>query len=419
MPEPMLIFRHLGLAVLLGLLVGLQREHSEANRPGMRTFALITVLGTVSALLGQAYGGWVVAAGFVGLVAALLAPVFLLSREGQADPGITTDVAALVMYGVGALLVILPDAPAIPVAIGGGVAVLLQLKPELHTFAHRLGDQDLRAIMQFALITCVILPVVPNRAFDPFGVLNPREAWLMVVLIVGISLTGYILYKFVGERVGILVGSLLGGAISSTASTVAYARQVRSQLLDVPAAAVAIGIASAVVFVRILAEVAVVAPAMLSQLVLPSAALLIATAGPPLVVFLRTRSRPKPVTEPRNPSELGSALFFGATYLVVLFALAVAKRYVSPEYLYAVAAVSGLTDMDAITLSTARMFASEQPDPWILANGWRLIITGAMANLLFKILLAGFLGGGRLARYLVVVLAPAFILGALLVVAHP
>lgn len=417
--EPILVFRHLGLAVLLGLLVGLQREHSEVNRPGMRTFALITVLGTVTALLGEVYGGWVVAAGFLGVVGALLIPAILLANRGEVDPGITTDIAALVMYGVGALLVVLPEAPAIPVAIGGGVAVLLQLKPELHTFAHRLGDQDLRAIMQFALITCVILPVVPNRAFDPFGVLNPREAWLMVVLIVGISLSGYILYKFVGEQVGILVGSILGGAVSSTAATVAYARQVRSGLVPVRGAAVGIAIASAVVFVRILAEVAVVAPGMLPQLVLPCALLLLATTGPPLTLLLRNRMHHGPPTEPRNPSELGSALFFGATYLVVLFALAVAKRYVAPEYLYAVAVLSGLTDMDAITLSTARMFSTEGVESWIRANGWRLIVTASLANLFFKTLVAGLLGGVILGRYLLLVLGPALILGSFLVIIWP
>ncbi|MCS7237871.1 MAG: MgtC/SapB family protein [Thermoguttaceae bacterium] len=419
MPEPIIIFRHLGLAVVLGLLVGLQREHSEANRPGMRTFTLITVLGTVCALLGQVYGGWVVAAGLVGLAAALLLPPILLSRDREPDPGITTDIAAMVMYGVGALLVILPQAPAIPVAIGGGVAVLLQFKPELHTFAHKLGDQDLRAIMQFALITCVILPVVPNQAFDPFGVLNPREAWLMVVLIVGISLLGYILYKFVGEGAGILLGAILGGAISSTAATVAYARQARSGVLEPRGAAVAVGIASAVVFIRILAEVAAVAPEMLTKLLLPCAVLLISTAAPPIVLYLRAQRTNAAVVQPRNPSELSSALFFGATYLLVLFALAVAKRYIAPEYLYTVAVISGLTDMDAITLSTARMFLSEGSQSWIGIHGWRLIMTGALANLLFKVVLAGTLGGNQLLRLVTVLLAPALGIGLVLIIFLP
>lgn len=419
MPEATVIFRHLGLAALLGLLVGLQREHSEANRPGMRTFTLITVLGTVCALLAEVYGGWVVAAGLMGLVAALLLPPLILRAQHDPDPGITTDIAAMVMYGVGALLVILPEAPAIPVAIGGGVAVLLQLKPELHSFARRLGDQDLKAIMQFALITCVILPVVPNQAFDPFGVVNPREAWLMVVLIVGISLLGYILYKFVGEGAGTLLGGLLGGAVSSTATTVAFARQARTGLVEEKAAAVAVGIASAVVFIRIVAEVVAVAPGMLTKILLPCGVLLVGTAGPPLILQRRARSPSSASIEPRNPSELSSALFFGATYLIVLFALAVARQYIAPQYLYAVAAISGLTDMDAITLSTARMYLTEGPDSWIGDHGWRLIMTAALSNLVFKVLLAGALGGGKLLRYLALLLAPGFLLGLGLIIFLP
>ncbi len=415
MPEPDLIFRHLGLALVLGLLVGLQREHSEAGRPGMRTFTLITILGAVTALLAEAFGGWILAAGFLALVAALLLPVIILSRQEQADPGITTDIAALVMFGVGALLVVLPDAPAIPVAIGGGVAVLLQFKPELHGFAQRLGDQDLRAIMQFALITCVILPVVPDRAFDPYGVLNPRHAWLMVVLIVGISLAGYILYKFFGEKVGIILGGLLGGAVSSTATTVAHARQVRSGLKGAHGAAIAIGLANAMVFPRILVAVSVVAPAFAETLLVPCLMMTLLTLGPAVMGYLRFRPEGLQTVEQRNPSELRSALFFGGMYLAVSYALAVVRQLIAPEYLYLVAAVSGLTDMDAITLSTARMYILEEGG-WISQHGWRLLLTASLANLAFKCLISFVVGGGALARRLSWIFAIPFLGGIGLVI---
>ncbi len=416
MPEPNLIFRHLALALVLGLLVGLQRERSEIGRPGMRTFTLITILGTVTALLAEAFGGWILGAGFLALVAALLLPVIILSRQEQADPGITTDIAALVMFGVGALLVVLPDAPAIPVAIGGGVAVLLQFKPELHGFAQRLGDQDLRAIMQFALITCVILPVVPDRAFDPYGVLNPRHAWLMVVLIVGISLAGYILYKFFGEKVGIILGGLLGGAVSSTATTVAHARQVRSGLKGPHGAAIAIGLANAMVFPRILVAVSVVAPAFAEILLVPCLMMTLLTLAPAVMGYLRFRPDGLQTVEQRNPSELRSALFFGGMYLAVSYALAVVRQLIAPEYLYLVAAVSGLTDMDAITLSTARMYILEEGVGWISQHGWRLLLTASLANLAFKWLISYVLGGGALARRLSWIFAVPFLGGIGLVI---
>ena len=229
--EPM--FQQAGLALLLGLLVGLQREHAASGIAGMRTFPLIALLGTVAAGLAKQFGGWVVAAGFLG-IAALIAIHSPKALRRSTNGGTTTDVTMLLMYAVGALLVTGPIAVA--VAIGGAAAVLLQFKPELHGFAKRLGDQDLRAIMQFVLITCIILPLLPQRTIalwpdPPYGylnVFNPFEIWLMVVLIVGMNLGGYILYKFLGQDAGTLFGGILGGAISSTATTVSYARMVRN-----------------------------------------------------------------------------------------------------------------------------------------------------------------------------------------------
>ncbi len=257
-------FQQLAVSVLLGLLVGLQREHAASGIAGMRTFPLITLLGTLSAMLAEHFGGgWIVAAGLLGVVGITAVGHFI--RQGgkgvrsnlperpegccaqigpdpfspqDAHPGTTTDVAMLLMFAVGALVVIGPISVAM--AVGGGVAVLLQFKPELHGLARKLGDDDLRAIMQFVLITCIILPVLPNRNYGPGGVfhldaaaaaaldvLNPREIWLMVVLIVGLSLGGYISYKFFGRNAGILLGGILGGAVSSTATTVSYARGAR------------------------------------------------------------------------------------------------------------------------------------------------------------------------------------------------
>ena len=151
--------------------------------------------------------------------------------------GTTTDVAMLLMFAVGVFIVV--GSIPVAIAVGGGVAVLLQFKPELHRIAQRLGDEDLRAIMQFVLITCIILPVLPNHNYGPgrfihpgkpiaaLDVLNPWQIWLMVVLVVGLSLTGYIVYKFFGRNAGILLGGILGGAISSTATTVSYASDAR------------------------------------------------------------------------------------------------------------------------------------------------------------------------------------------------
>jgi len=392
------LFQKIGISLLLGLLVGLQRQHTTSDMPGLRTFPLITVLGTVLALLAESLGGWIVAAGLLGIVAVLVFPNLVRIRRQDPDPGTTTDVAVLLMFGVGALLAVLPEGQmGVPVAIGGGVAVLLQFKPEMHRFAERLGDQDLKAIMQFVLITCVILPVLPSRPYDVLGVpavFNPRETWWMVVLIVGMSLGAYIAYKFLGRDAGMALGGVLGGAISSTATTVSYARQARDDGVGHRAAAVVIMIASTVVFVRVLVEIAVVAPPeFLHSAAVPVVILLLLTLVPALVVGYRVRKQPGSMPEQKNPTQLKSALFFGGMYAVVLFALAAAKQRLDDRALYAVAGLSGLTDMDAITLSVARR---AHTDAWIAAEGWRLIIVGALSNLVFKAGLAAALGGRRL-----------------------
>jgi len=328
-----------------------------------------------------------------------------LLKIRQPDPtlGTTTDVAMLLMYAVGALLVVAPV--SVPVAVGGGVAILLQFKPELHAFAKRLGEGDLRAIMQFVLITCIILRVLPNETYGPLGVFNPFETWLMVVLIVGMSLGGYIVYKFLGRNAGILLGGLLGGSISSTATTVSYSRQARGDASAVRTAAIVIMIASTVVYVRVLIEIAVVtvaAPEFFYNAAAPVGILMGLTLLPALALWLRARRDPAPMPKQENPTQMKSAVVFGLMYALVLFALAAAERYVGQQGLFAVAALSGLTDMDAITLSTARMSLGEsEAAKQVAANGWRLVVIASLANLAFKSALAGSLGGWRLLGWIV------------------
>ena len=389
------LFEQLGISLMLGLLVGLQRQRTAPTLPGVRTFPLITLLGTLCGILAGAGGGWIVAAGLLGVVAVAASTQFVRLRQEGADLGTTTEVAMLVMFATGALLVVGPLQVAI--AIGGGVAVLLHLKPEMHRFAARLGDDDLKAIMQFVAITCIILPILPNRAYGPLGVLNPFETWLMVALVVGLSLGGYIAYKFFGRDAGILLGGLLGGAISSTATTVSYARQARSESVGVRPVSVVILIATAVSFFRVLVVVAIVGrdnTALLETVAGPLLILTVLSLAPALILWYRVRKGlpANPVHE--NPSQLKSAVLFGVLYSLVLFALAAAKRVAGGEALFLVAGLSGLTDMDAITISTARMSLG---DPQILRLGWQLIVVAGLANLISKTILAGLLGGRRLA----------------------
>ncbi|HYU34272.1 MAG TPA: MgtC/SapB family protein [Thermoanaerobaculia bacterium] len=392
-PDP---FLQLFVALGLGLLVGLQRERVDPAIGGIRTFALITVLGALAALLGRSFGGWVVAVGLLASAALVISGNLVRLGRGDADPGQTTEFSAVVMYCVGALVVMAPL--AVSVVLAGAVAVLLHLKEPLHRFVGRMGEQDLRAIMQLVLITLVILPILPDRPFGPYQVLNPYQVWLMVVLIVSLSLAGYVAFKLFGANAGSALAGLLGGLISSTATTVAYARRTRETSEGARLAALVITIASAVVFGRVLVEVAAVAPSYLIYIGPPIGAMLGLAAVISLVAWILGRDSNAEPPEPENPADLKSALVFGALYAGILLAVAFARDRFGTAGLYTVATLSGLTDMDAITLSTSRLVAGGRLDP---SMGWRAILLAGLSNLAFKAGIVAALGSrglfGRIA----------------------
>jgi uncharacterized membrane protein (DUF4010 family) len=223
--------------------------------------------------------------------------------------------------------------------------------------------------------------VLPNRTYGPFDVLNPRNIWWMVVLIVGINLGGYIAYKFLGQRAGITLGGVLGGLISSTATTVSYAKRAAAAPGAIGPAAIVIMIASTVVFARLLLEIATVAPAFLPTAAPWLTALLLLSAVSSFALWFRSDKNHEEMPEQENPSELKSALVFGLIYAVVLFVVASVKELYGSRGLYAVAALSGLTDVDAITLSTAQLVNTGRLNA---DDGWKLIVVAAISNLIFK-----------------------------------
>jgi uncharacterized membrane protein (DUF4010 family) len=384
-------FLQLAVALVLGLLVGLQRERTDSAIAGIRTFALITLLGTVAALLGKVFGGWVVAVGFLASAALVVSGNVVRMQSKEADPGQTTEFTALIMYGIGALVVIAPM--PIAVVLGGVVAVLLNLREPLHRFVGKMAEDDLRAIMQLALIALVILPVLPDRPMGPYDVLNPYQIWWMVVLIVGLSLAGYVGYKMFGAHGGAVVGGLLGGLISSTATTASYARRTREEPDSSRLAALVVVLAASVVFGRILVEIAAAAPRAFLALAPPIGTMLGVGAAISIGVWLGSRRNGSEPPKQANPAELKSALLFGAIYAAVLLAVAFARDRFGTAGLYTVAGLSGLTDVDAITLSTARLVEGGGLEP---STGWRAILIAALSNLVFKAGIVAVLGSRRL-----------------------
>ena len=388
-------FLNLATALGLGLLVGLQKERAASPLAGLKTFGLVSVAGAVAALVAQASTPWVIVGGLGAITALMVTGNMLMARRGDADPGQTTEVAAVVMFLVGALVVIGPREGAI--VIGATVAVLLHMREELKDWVGRLSDRDVRAIMQFVLISLVILPVLPDQEYGPYQVLNPRQIWLMVVLIVGINLAGYGAFRLMGSTAGTALAGILGGAISSTATTISYARSTRVDGDATPTAVVIVWVASSVVFVRLLLEIGAVAPTFLPVAAGPLLAMLAVFALLAAVVWRSATAPGESPLEPGNPTELKPAVVFGLLYAGVLFVVAAADDLLGDVGLYAAAVVSGLTDVDAITLSTSQLVGDGRLDP---DTGWRVVLIAVLSNMGFKLAMAVTLGSRTFARRL-------------------
>jgi uncharacterized membrane protein (DUF4010 family) len=401
------IFMDLAIALGLGLLVGLQKERVDSPLAGLRTFALVSIFGAVSALIAQNDVAWVVVAGVLSVTALMVMGNVLMMKQGNIDAGQTTEVAVVLTYLIGALTVYGPREVAI--VLGATTAMLLHLREELKGWVARLTDRDVRVIMQFVVVSLVILPILPDQTYGPYHVLNPRQIWWMVVLIVGLNLLGYAAFRLMGERAGTALAGVLGGVISSTATTMSYARLTKSRESATPVAVAVVWIASGVVFARILIEIGASAPGFLPTAAGPISVMLgvfVIIAG---VIWKSSTAPLDSPLEPDNPSELRPAIFFGVLYAVILFAIAASEDLLGSPGLFAAAAVSGLTDIDAITLSTSRLVTTDVIDAH---TGWRLILLASMSNMVFKLGVATMLGSRRMSRRLAALFLIAIAVGS-------
>lgn len=413
--EQQLAYKTIGIALALGALVGLQRGRAagqvgknSGHIAGLRTFPLITVLGAISAMLAPTLGIWMPAATLLGLVAMVISAEFIKSKE-EPDPGITTDISILIMFIVGTMLVALPELILIPIAVSIILAVLLASKSTLHGFAGKLDSKDVHAILQFAVITFIVFPVLPNEVLNLspgehliwLDVINPRRVWLMVVLVVGISLAGYVGYKALGSRAGAALAGCLGGAVSSTATTVSFAKRARVDRKGANVSALVILLASSVMYVRMGIEVAVIGPDFLGDALRPLYILFLASLVMAGAFWVQARHAMTDLPEQENPSEVKAALWFGLVFALVTIAVSAGKYYFDDSGVYIVAALSGTTTISAITLSMSQQVQDGVLSPEV---GWRVLVVASMGSMLFKTMLAGVLGGPRLFKRI----APAF-----------
>jgi uncharacterized membrane protein (DUF4010 family) len=406
-------FYRFGLALGIGLLIGVQRE-AVYDQPegklaaGARTFALISLGGFVMALASRETGSGLPFLGGLLVMGALL----LLAYHADlivAKPGMTTEMAAIVAYGTGGLCYWGP----LPLAAAVGVTItaLLSLKPQLRSFTHALSREDIYATVKFTVISVLVLPLLPNQAYgpEPFNVLNPYNIWLMVVFISGISFLGYVLIKLVGTKRGIGLTGLLGGIASSTAVTLSFAQRSHDQENLSHPFALAILVAWAVMFLRLLIVIVVLAPGLARLLVLPMvAAAVVGLLYSAYLYFVRWEVRQESL-EFENPFELGPAIRFGLIYAVVLLVSRAAQVYFGDVGIYISSFVSGLVGVDAIALSIVDLI--DGGELLSLNTAMWAIVIAAMANTLFKGIFALVTGSRALRRALAPGLALMLLVG--------
>lgn len=391
----------------IGLLLGLQRERTPSAKAGLRTFALVALFGTVSALIAEAAGSaWIIGAGVL-LVGLMIIAAYHQheDRNSEADSGTTTVVAVLLCFGLGVM--VWYDRPQFAVSIAIAATVLLHFKTELHGYSARISQRDLASILQLAVLTFIVLPLLPDRGFGPYGVLNPYHVWLMVVLVSGVSLAGYLALRLAGSGKSVTLVGIFGGLVSSTATTLVYARQSRAYPATAAIGGTIIGIANLVVLARLAVISSVVAPAVL-PVMLPVLASGLVLGAVALVPRLRTVMAEPDLKMPElgNPANLRIALGFGALYALILLGSAWLSGLAGNLGLYALAAASGFVDVDAITLSSLNLLHGGSVSAAVAATAVGIAFA---SNVAVKLALVLFLGGRDLAMRC----APALVASAL------
>lgn len=433
----------LALSLGVGLLVGFERERRTDTVAGVRTFGLAGLIGGIAALLGPREGTpWsLLIVTLIAAAAGITGGIVARSRTTDDDQpndvrasdvrpndlGLTTAFALVATTLLGGLAVL--GHYSTTIAGAGTLFLLLYIRDPLHAVIRRLAPGDVRAIAIFVLLALVVLPVLPDRALGPFDAVNPRAAWMLVVLVVALSLAGYIAQTLLGARAGTLATGLLGGLVSSTASTVGAARSVRAGGAHANAAAITL-LSCGILPIRLMLLVGVASKGALSLLwpwlagigvatliagfisshvrarsaIDATAATSTTTSATTSVTNSTTNANAAhgsttlattPPTKPQNPTQLSSAFAFAAVFVVIQIVTKATIAYAGSAALLVVAAASGITDMDAIALSVAREFEAGGMDATLLV---RATLVALAVNTVFKLGVARIMGDAKLLR---------------------
>ena len=387
------LLSHLAVALAIGLMVGIERgwrsrgAEEDGRAAGLRTFGLAGLMGGICGVLSEPLGPQILGIAFLAFTAAFGAFSWLEAKtKGTASA--TTLIAGMLTFLLGALAIVGDITVAIAAAVS--MTVLLALRTQLHSWLDTVTWEEIRAGLILMVMSFLLLPLLPDRAIDPWGAVNLREVWLLAIMMALISFTGYVAVRLFGDRLGIIVTAAAGGLASSTVTTLTFARLGREQPGAVNLLVAGILISGAVMALRVGAIASALNPALLGSLVLPLVAgsvTLGAMAG--LFVFGiggKPADHPTPLLTIANPLVVATALKLSAFIVVVMLAATLVQRVWGDAGVLAVAAVSGIADVDAITLSMARMETQEK-----LAT--HAILLAVAMNTASKATMAAWIGG--------------------------
>lgn len=398
------------VALGIGLLVGIERGWSKRDQEegervaGVRTFGLIGLVGGISAALSQTVSGWFLIAAFLA-VALLSVAGHVLDYKKDADVGITSAVALLLTFSLAAWAAYGHEIQATAIAVVA--TAILGIKPALHSLLRKLSKSEVFAGLKLLIISVVLLPLLPNEGYGPYEAFNPYWIWWMVVLISGISFVGYFAIRIAGDKIGTLVTALVGAVASSTAVTISMGH-FAAKSMDKRLFMGGVLIASSVMFIRVLIEVAVVNASLLQALWIPIGVMSVFAIASGIWMWKSASKKDfQDTIELKNPLDLKTAIKFALLLGIILFL----SEWLSDGYgdrgLLVLAVISGLTDVDAITLSYAEM-AKGETSPDVAVKG---IVLAAVSNTVVKAGIFSFYVGVRKSLQLIVFILIAAALG--------
>lgn len=349
------LLQKLGISIFVGALIGLEREHSktgnEKTMGGIRTFPLISLIGFLSALISNLVDKTLYFPFIAGIIILVSISYFITAKMGRI--GLTTEITSVITFILGSL--IYWNYIILAAGISVLVTIILSLKFQLHSFVGKLNENDIYATLKFALITVIILPILPDKTIDPLDVVNLKLIWLLVILVSGISFIGYIILKFFGKEEGIPVTGLIGGLVSSTAVTFSFSKKSKDNPQLSNSYSTGILFATTLMYPRVLIVMVVLNNSLLNILWIPI--LILTLCGAILSFFLweKAKSTKHENIELTNPFELKSSLLFGFIFGIILFLSKGSQLYIGEGGIFIASLIGGLTSVDAIVLSIAQL----------------------------------------------------------------